>query len=46
MTPSHPHSCGSIDAAGIRAESKDGVITAHVPKTKVEARKPKEIKIQ
>jgi HSP20 family protein len=36
----------AIDAAGIRAEGKDGVITVHVPKTKVEARKPKEIKIQ
>ena len=36
----------SIDAAAIRAEGKDGVITVHVPKSKGEARKPKEIKIQ
>lgn len=36
----------AIDAAAIRAESKDGVITVHVPKTKVAARKPTEIKIQ
>ena len=36
----------SIDAPGIRAEGKDGVITIHVPKSKTEARKPKEIKIQ
>lgn len=36
----------AIDAAAIRAESKDGVITVHVPKSKAEARKPKEIKIQ
>lgn len=36
----------AIDAAAIRAEGKDGVITIHVPKSKTEARKPKEIKIQ
>jgi HSP20 family protein len=36
----------SINTAGIRADSKDGVITVHVPKTKTEAQKPKEIKIQ
>ena len=36
----------AIDAGGIRAEGKDGVITIHVPKSKIEARKPKEIKIQ
>jgi HSP20 family protein len=36
----------AIDAAAIRAEGKDGVITVHVPKSKTEARKPKEIKIQ
>jgi len=36
----------AIDAAAIRAEGKDGVITIHVPKSKAEARKPKEIKIQ
>ena len=36
----------SINAAAIRAEAKDGVITIHVPKSKIEARKPTEIKIQ
>jgi len=35
-----------IDAAAIRAESKDGVLTIHVPKTKAEARKPTSIKVQ
>ena len=36
----------AIDPAAIRADAKDGVITVHVPKSKIEARKPKEIKIQ
>jgi HSP20 family protein len=36
----------AIDAAAIRAEAADGVITVHVPKSKVEAKKPTEIKIQ
>ena len=36
----------NVDAAAIRAESKDGIITIHVPKTKTEVKKPKEIKIQ
>ena len=36
----------NADAANIRAESKDGVITVHVAKTKVEAKKPTEIKVQ
>ncbi|MGH7106426.1 MAG: Hsp20/alpha crystallin family protein, partial [Acetobacteraceae bacterium] len=35
-----------IEAGSIRADAKDGVITVHVPKGKVEARKPTEIKIQ
>ena len=35
-----------IDAAAIRAESQDGVLTIHVPKTKVEAKKPTTIKVQ
>lgn len=35
-----------IDAAAIRADSKDGVLTIHVPKTKAEAKKPTAIKIQ
>ncbi len=34
------------DASAIRAESKDGVLTIHVPKTKTEARKPTSIKVQ
>lgn len=36
----------NADAANIRAESKDGVITVHVAKAKVEPRKPTEIKVQ
>jgi HSP20 family protein len=36
----------NIDAANIRAESKDGVITVHVAKARTEARKPTEIKVQ
>ena len=35
-----------VDEAAIRAESKDGVLTVHVPKTKVEAKKPTTIKVQ
>ncbi len=34
------------DASAIRADSKDGVLTIHVPKTKTEARKPTTIKVQ
>ena len=36
----------AIDAASIKAESKDGVLTIHVPKTKAEAKKPTTIKVQ
>jgi HSP20 family protein len=36
----------AIEAGAIRAESKDGVLTVHVPKTKVEATKPTTIKVQ
>jgi HSP20 family protein len=36
----------NADAAAIRAESKDGVITVHVAKARVEPRKPTEIKVQ
>ena len=36
----------AVDTAGIRAESKDGVLTIHVPKSKVEAKKPTTIKVQ
>jgi len=34
------------NASGIRAESKDGVLTVHVPKTRTERTKAIEIKIQ
>jgi len=36
----------NANASGIRAESKDGVLTVHVPKTKAERTKAIEIKIQ
>ncbi len=36
----------NVDAANIRAESKDGVITVHVAKVKVAPKKPTEIKVQ
>ncbi|HTU67578.1 MAG TPA: Hsp20/alpha crystallin family protein [Steroidobacteraceae bacterium] len=36
----------NTDAATIRAESKDGVITVHVAKAKAAAKKPTEIKVQ
>ncbi len=36
----------AVDEAAIRAESKDGVLTIHVPKTKVETKKPTSIKVQ
>jgi HSP20 family protein len=36
----------TVDAAGINAESKDGIVTIHVPKTRTEPRKPIEIKVQ
>jgi HSP20 family protein len=35
-----------IDASAIRAESKDGVLTIHVPKTRAETKKPTTIKVQ
>ena len=35
-----------VDQAAIRAESKDGVLTIHVPKTKAEAKQPTTIKVQ
>ena len=34
------------DASAIRAESKDGVLTIHVPKVKAETKKPTTIKVQ
>ncbi len=36
----------AIDGKAIRAESKDGVLTVHLPKTKVEMTKPTTIKVQ
>jgi len=36
----------NADANGIRAESKDGVLTVHIPKTKSERAKAIEIKVQ
>jgi HSP20 family protein len=35
-----------IDEDAIRAESTDGVLTVHVPKSKVETKKPTTIKVQ
>ena len=36
----------SVNEAAISADSRDGVLTVHVPKTKVEAKKPTMIKVQ
>jgi HSP20 family protein len=36
----------NVDSGAIRAESKDGIVTVHVPKTKTELKNAKEIKIQ
>ena len=36
----------NIDDKGIRAESKDGVLTVHLPKTKATAAKTVEVKVQ
>ena len=36
----------NTEASGIRAESKDGVLTVHIPKTKSERSKAIEIKVQ
>ena len=36
----------NANASGIRADSKDGVLAVHVPKTKAERTKAIEIKIQ
>ena len=35
-----------VDAANIRAETKEGVLVVHVPKLKIEKSKPIEIKVQ
>jgi HSP20 family protein len=36
----------AVDTSAIRAESRDGLLTIHVPKTKAEAKKPTTIKVQ
>ena len=36
----------AIDSTAIRAESKDGVVTIHVPKREVEVKQSKTIKVQ
>jgi HSP20 family protein len=36
----------NVNASDVRAESKDGVLTVHVPKTKAERTKAIEIKVQ
>lgn len=36
----------AINAAAISAESKDGVLTIHVPKNKVEIQKPTTVRVQ
>ena len=36
----------AIDAEAIRAETKDGILTVHIPKTKTEPKKAAEIKVQ
>ena len=36
----------AIDAKAIRAESKDGVVTIHVPKREAEVKQPTTIKVQ
>ncbi len=36
----------NIKADAVRCESKDGVLTVHIPKTKTEQKKPKQIAIQ
>lgn len=36
----------NIDADAVRCESKDGVLTVHIPKTKTEPKTPKRIAIQ
>ena len=36
----------NVSADGIRCESKDGVLTVHIPKVKAEAPKAKQIKVE
>ena len=35
-----------VDVDAIRCESRDGILTVHIPKTKTEERKPKQIKVE
>ncbi len=36
----------NVNADAIRCESKDGMLTVHIPKTETAAQKPKQIKVQ
>jgi HSP20 family protein len=36
----------NVNADGIRCESKDGVLVVHIPKTKVESSKARQIKVE
>lgn len=36
----------NINADGVRCESKDGILTVHIPKTEVAKQKPKQISVQ
>lgn len=36
----------NVDPAGIKCESKDGVLSVHIPKKEIERHKPVEIKVQ
>jgi HSP20 family protein len=36
----------NVSTDGVRCESKDGVLTVHIPKVKVEAPKAKQIKVE
>ena len=36
----------NVDTANVKCESKDGVLTVHIPKKEFEKRKPVEIKVQ
>ncbi len=36
----------NVNVDEIRCDSKDGVLTVHIPKTKISPQKPKEIKVQ
>lgn len=36
----------NINAESIRCESKDGVLTVHIPKTQTQKTKPKQISVQ